>query len=1006
MIATRIAARVPHVAALAALAVCLLIAPTTTFAQNDAADEALLPEAVSEFDVEMRGRFAWQWKTAAGELAILFQGDFQLTLGRRRLSAEDAVVWIATQRDSRGQTFHVLTVYLSGNAEVAESVGTVTVDNVLLVSNLRTSGEIFKSQDSHTKQSAAATEFYERAEAARGRIEAGKPINAQYSAIRRPDGKLPDDPRRAKREVEYQTGSIETAQDKEGNDVFVATGGVYFAQGGRGVNDEIVEIRAKNAVIFPAQGLTESLSGGVGSTPTAKPATPTPAGQMVESAPGSPPPLARPTGQPAPQATGLDGLGASAVAKRVRSVYLEGDVVLSYGSRFIRASRLYYDFELERAIILDSVFRADIPERGIPFYVRADEIRQLSATEFEATNARMTTSEFYTPHYHVGVDKLYLRDMGTMEKQEVGGTGIAGRYEMENASLNINNRPLLFWPRAEGALDTSETLLRGARISYDGDFGMTLQTAWYLFNMLGVETPPGWDASLQLDYFSDRGPAVGANFDYETPDYYGLIRTYLMSDRGVDSQIGPIRREGWDPDSDTRGRALVRHRQKLEDRWDMTIELSYVSDPNFLEIYRRSEWFEGKEQETLFYLRRLEDTEAITFLANWRLLDFVTQTEHLPEFEYRRIGDTFENLPFVSYLESRIGAVRYRPDDRLFFDNRRIFGSGRPFDNRGVSDLTFRIDGREEIEWPFKLANWNLVPFASIRGTYWDGQPLRDGGLWRGLGVFGMRGATQFARVYDNIRSELWDINKIRHIIEPSFVVWGAGSNTRSEFITPFDEGIETVDDFYGAKLGVKQTWQTKRGLEGQQRTVDLLTFNMEVGLFGDQQPNEISNGYVNVFRPEDSRTRNYLAGDVIYRVSDSTAVLYDFNFDLNDQSYDRHSLAVTVERSPRLAYVFGTRYAGDIEMALIGGGFNYKLNEKHITAFRFWHDVDEGDIGEVSLAYIRKMPRWYGGLVFEYDGVDDDYRVTLSFWPEGIPEWTLGSRRFSGVTSTTGIRP
>ncbi|MGE3182030.1 MAG: LPS assembly protein LptD [Phycisphaerae bacterium] len=956
---------------------------------------------MSEFDAEMHGKFAWQWQTPENELAVLFQGDFQFTLGRRRLSSDDAVVWIKTEKSATGKTFHILTVYLSGHAEVAESVGTVTVDHVLLVSNLRTSGEVFKSQDSHTRQSAAATEFYERAKAARDRIEAGKTIDPQYSSVRRPDGKLPPDPQRAQREVEYQTGSIETGKDREGKDVYVATGGVYFAQGGGGVNRDIVEIRAKNAVIFPAQGLADSFGGAAADQEPDAASS----GQNLTTQPGSPPPVAQPL-VPGVPATSASSLGTANVAKRVRSVYLEGDVVLSYGSRFIRASRLYYDFELERAIILDSVFRADLPDRGIPFYVRADEIRQLSATEFEATNARVTTSEFYTPHYHVGVDKLYLRDMGTQERQEIAGSGIAGRYELENASLNVNNQPILFWPRAEGNLDTSETLIRRARVAYDGDFGSTIQTSWYLFNLLGMQTPPGWDASLHLDYFSDRGPAIGADFDYETPDYYGLIRSYLMTDDGFDTQLGPIRRNEWEPSSETRGRLLVRHRQKLENKWELTLEGSYVSDPNFLEIYRRSEWFEGKEQETLLYLKRAEDTEAVTFLTNWRLLDFITQTEHLPELEYRRIGDVFEGLPFVSYLESRIGAVRYRPDDRFYFDQRRIFGTGQPFDNKAPTDTTFRIDGREEVEWPFKFANMNLVPFASLRGTYWDGQPLRDNGLWRGLGVFGVRGATTLAKVYDSVRSELLDINRIRHIIEPNFVVWGAGSNTRSEFITPYDEGIETVDDFYGAKVGVKQTWQTKRGPEDAQRTVDLLSLNLEVGVFGDAQPGEISNGYVNTFRPEDSRTRNYFAGDVVYRLSDSTALLYDFNFDLNDQTYDRHSVAITVERSPRLAYVFGTRYASDISMSLVGGGFNYKLNEKHITAFRFWHDIDEGDIGEVSVAYIRKMPRWYGGLVVEYDGVDDDFRVTLTLWPEGIPEWTLGSRRFTGVASTTGIRP
>lgn len=950
----------------------------------------------------MRGQYAWQWTDSAGELVVLYNGNFELSIGRRRLTADDAVIWILPQRDTRGRTYHLLHVYLSGNAEVRESAGTSTVDEVLLVSNLRTYGEIYKSQDAHANESAENTDLYKKAAVDRARVEGRLDSGGEYSTVRTPEGARKADVFRPRPFVRYDLGNVESAKTDAGEPVYIASGGVYFASGG-GERKDLTEIRAQNAVVFPAKGLSEGLlresdNGGVvreGSHKSSR-ARIEPEMPVVEKSAGASGPL-----------------DTGAIRGQIRSVYLEGDVVLSSGSRFVRASRLYYDFELERAIILDSVFRADVPERGIPLYVRAEEIRQLSATEFQATNARVTTSEFYTPHYHVGVERLYLRDLSASPRAAAEGatpsqtaaSGLAGTFEAENTTLNIENMPVLAWPKAEGRLDQSETLIRRFSFGYDGDFGVTVRTAWYLFNMLGIPAPPGVDATLRLDYSSDRGGGVGVNSDYQTDRNVGLLRTYYAYDRGYDSQLGPIRRAEHEPESDNRGRALWRHKQFLEDDWEVWLELSYVSDPNFLEIYERSEWFEGKEQETAIYLRRARGTEAISLLANWRLLDFVTQTEHLPDLEYRRIGDTLGDTPLVSYAEGRFGSVRYRPDDRRFFDERQLPLLGA-FANDGLTDATFRVDGREELELPMKLGGLNLVPFGVIRGSYWDGQPFDRGGLWRGFGMYGLKGALTMSRVYDDAQSTLFDVNRIRHVVKPNFVVWNSHSNVESDRITPFDEGVETISDFYGAKIALNQVWQTKRGPADRQRSVDLVTLNLEVGAMGNQQPGEISNGYVNMTRPEDSRTRNYLAGDLTYRISDSTALLYDFNFDLNDRSYDRHAIAITVERNPRVSYVLGARSAGDIEMSLAGGGFNYKLSEKHITALRYWHDLDRNDVGELAFSYIRKLPRWYAGFNIEYDGVDDDTRVSLTLWPEGIPEWALGSRRFTGLSTSTGIRP
>ena len=954
-------------------------------------DEPLLPDMISELDIEMRARYVRQWREDDGTLVLMFSGGFRLDMGRRRLSSNDAIVWITPRRtEPEGRKYYELMVYLSESAEIRELAGTAIGDNALLVSNLRTFGRIIKQHDAHSPEAMTESSVYQRALQARARREAGyvEPSEGQEGI----DVVHPDADRRKearpRRTLRWRLANVSSAQTADGETVQVATGGVYFSQAGS-PDSPTLEIIADNAVVFMAQGAVEAFFG----TDVEGQARDTITDDDAAQPEGEEHP---PTDQDDQEQPDADTILSpqTGIAKEIRAVYLEGDVMLSLGDRYVRAGRLFYDFELSRALILDAVFRADIPERGIPLYVRADEIRQLSQREFSATNARVSTSEFYTPHYHIGAEKVYIHDRTSRDASGSPAATVTGSYELRNTTLNVGGVPIAWWPYSKGDFEASETLIRRFRTGYSDDDGVSVETAWYLFNMLGTRPPEGFDATLRLDYLSRRGPAVGVDTDYERENYFGFARNYYIYDEGEDN-LGPLRDNT--PDDKNRGRILWRHRHYLPNDWEATHEISYVSDPGFLEEYEKSEWFEGKEQETVLYLKRARDTEAITFLANWRLLDFVTQTEHLPDVTYRRIGDTWLD-PVVLYHESRGGAVRYRPDDRRFFDERH-------FNNNGVTDLTLRMDLRQEAELPIKMPGLNIVAFASGRGSYWDGQPLDDDGLWRGLGVYGVRGGAYLGRVYDDIHSELFDINRIRHIVQPHFVAWWANSNARGTIITPFDEGIETIDDFYGFAGGVRQVWQTKRGGEGKQRTVDLLTFNLETGFFGDQQ-DERSNGYANPIRPEDSRTRNYLAGDLIYRMSDTTSLLYDFNLDVNDWSFDRHNVSLAIERLPRLAYVFGWRHAGDIDLDLVGGGFNYRLNEKHITACRLWYDVDRGELGELAVSYVRKLPRWYFAVNFEVDEVFDDVKVSISFWPEGIPEWTLGSRRFTGLSTTTGIKP
>lgn len=1008
------AARMAQGALFAGVLVALLAVATPALAFQDFADEPLLPELISDAPVEMHGRYAQQWRQADGTAVVIFSGGFHMSFGQRELSSVDAVVWLRSATESRSadnlrppRKYLSLTVYLNGKARVREPGGTITEDSILLVSNLNTTGTVSKTHDTHTEEKGESLDLYARAMEDLALISGDGPAGAAPttqvaggsggapSVLRGSDAGIRDRDK-APQFIRFRFANVEpvTVEAGERSDqLYVATGGVYFGQTGT-PDMAVLEITADNAVIFPGPstnaGLFDEALLSVTPTPSESGAAPAAARNT-----GSPPGLNLPTA-PASE-TGNEPYGVQGVEQRIEGVYLEGDVVLVLGERFIRADRLYYDFQEDRALILDAVYRMDIPGRDIPLYIRANEIRQLSSREFAARDAQITTSEFRSPHYHVGASQVYLRDRTVRDESGQPVDRARGEYELTDATLNVLGLPILYWPFTRGDIEESETLVRGFELSYSEDFGAQINTTWDLFNLMNIRRPPGYDARLELGYYSERGPLAGLDVDYKQEDYFGLARTFYIYDDGLDD-LGPLRDN--EPDDEHRGRILTRHKHFLPNDWELNLEFSWVSDPGFLEEYERSEWFEGKDQETVVYLKRAKEVDAITLLANWRLLEFVNQTEHLPEVTYRRIGDTALD-PFVMYHESRVGNVRYRLDQRQYILTPQ-------FSNDGESDSTFRADGRQEFELPLKFAGLglNVVPFATFRASYWDGQPLDDGGLWRGFGMYGVRGSGYFSRVYDDIRSEMFDVDRIRHIIQPEFAAWWSHSNTRSELITPFEEGIETIDDFYGAMLGVRQIWQTKRGVGEYQRTTDLLTFNLEAGFFGDPQEDENSNGYINPIRPEDSRTENYVRGDVIWRVSDSTSLLYDFNFDLNDGSFDRQNLSIAIERLPRLSYVFGWRQANDIDLNFVGGGYNYRLNEKHITAFRVWVDADRGELGEMTIAYIRKLPRWYFSINLEIDEVFDDASITVSMWPEGIPEWTLGSRRFTGLSSTTGIRP
>lgn len=973
-----------------------VVSPMRVSAQSGASDfdkiEPLLPPGISDANLELYGKFAYVWDLDDGTHVVEVLGNFSARMGRYELNSRDAVVWFK-HRPWQNRRYLEAEIYLREGAEIIQPGGTVETGPVLLVT-LRTFGKILLNIDSHAPTDDSDGDLFQEGRRARRLLYAAPADEAEESEtplqVAPSLERLQMDRPKIRKMVNYSAD--QTLHEQHGDQsMVIVIGNVFVAQGSPAKSGEYLELRSDAAVLYlRADQISGALPGLVGED---EPKSDSSGSKELEQIPDVAP-------KDEPKLSGPERSDRQTMQQWVSAVYLEGDVVLTRGQRMIRASKLYYDFESDRALILDVVTRAFEPSRGLPIYVRAEQVRQLDAKTYTAKNSQLTTSEFHTPHVAIGAKEVEFVDITSRDESgDIIGVQ-AGKYRAKHTTLNLEGRPLSYWPYSSGTFSRDRQAFKSAKMGYNNEFGGTFESRWYLFNLMGLQAPEGFDATLKLDYFTERGPGFGIDMDYQQEDYYGLVRSYFIYDEDEDD-FGGLRGSE-EPDTKYRGRWLWRHRQFLPKGWELTLETAYLSDDNFLESYERNEFENAKDQENVLYLLKRQDNWQFSSLLNYRANEFLTQTERLPDTRLTLIGEPLGDVA-TFYSDNRLGLVRYRPDERLRFSK----SDSGSFGNLGRTGSVVRGDTRQEVQFLLPdLGPVKLTPFFMARGTAWDDSPASEGGggEQRGMVGYGIHGNVIATRVYDNVESELFDLHRLRHVVKFDATAWNAHTNFDPMELTPFDSGVEDIDDFGGVTMGLRQRLQTKRGGPGRWRTVDWITLDVEAGFFHDAQKGEDTHGDFIFARPEDSISSSFIAGNFQYRLSDSTVFVYDGVYDVNRGNVGTSNVSLAVEREPRLAYYLGWRYIHDTDNSLLAFGANYKLSEKHTLAFRELYDIQEGRNFSTQVIYIRKWPRWYTAIEFDIDRSLEDVGINLSVWPEGAPRLGLGSKRFTGLTDSVGL--
>ncbi len=670
---------------------------------------------------------------------------------------------------------------------------------------------------------------------------------------------------------------------------------------------------------------------------------------------------------------------------------------------------MYYDFLTDRAVLTNAVVHSIEPTTQLPVAVRARQIRQLSLGEYAAEDVELSTSQFALPSYSIAAaDRIYVPQRHTGDPR-LGNPITCGPRDTVFRFIGV---PDYWLPAAGGSMTDRGSPLRGPSVENSTRYGVGVRTQWGLFESLGYPPPEGLDAAFRLDYLSDRGPAGGLEGEYsggyltdparERWSFEGEFDSYFVNDKGFDS-FGRLPTE-LDDDRELRGHALWQHQHFFPDDWQAQLRAGYVSDPTFLEEWFERDFEQDAPHDLMAYLKRQEDTEAFTLLLQLQPNNVVTtadllqeqfEVERFPEVGYHRIGDSLLDDRLTFFSDNRVSLLNFNRTGATLreqgFEPAAGVVPGIPsLGFTGTNDdATLRGDFRQEVNYPVSVGPFRVVPYGIGRYTGYDDSPLA-GSKHRLFGGVGTRINTSFWAVDNSVNSRLFDLHRVRHLVEPEVNLFTAGQTVDRRDVFIYDEEVDAINDVSVAQVALNQRWQTKRGGPGRWRSVDFFTLRLEANFFANEPPPEelAPLGFRGLFfpsLPETSVPRDSVNGDFLWRLSDHTAVIGDAQFNLEQDTLATASVGLVTRRDVNLLYFLGLRYIEELESNIATIFVQYDLSPKYMLVGVQNYDFGQNENVSSALEVRRRFDTFsvIGRVV--YNERDNQSGFSFNIIPNGV---------------------
>jgi len=706
----------------------------------------------------------------------------------------------------------------------------------------------------------------------------------------------------------------------------------------------------------------------------------------------------------------------------VEGIYLEGAVQATDGEYSLRGARIYYDLKENRAAIVDAVLRTyDRKRRDLPIYLRAAELRQVAADEWAAERASVSTSEFFTPHLAIGVDRVTV----TKQPAESGG----GVYvDARGAALEAGGARIVPLPGYEGPVERIP--LRSLEVGFENNRGMQIGTSWDLATLLGRPQVRGVDSELHVDAYTERGAGVGSTFRLSEEFGKGVIDLYSLYDTGGSDRTSSG--ELVEQDAGMRGIIDADWRTALDPNLTLRAQLAAISDETFVSAWRQQAFNQRREYETSVELIGTSENTSLSLYAKHDLEDFISNSyllasrgytvDKLPELSYHRVGD--EPLEGVTWTQQWSAAsMALRPTtgtpNSLGVPTGAwggAIGAATPIDEAyaaaGYDDGSVaRLDTRHELSTPFTNGWATLTPFVMGQFTGYIGDALEaydpDVESLRMQAGGGVRGSMRFVRVDDSAQSRLLDVNRLRHIVEPYSTLWyGWDSNDPGE-LPVYDQAYEGTSAGTALNLGLRQTLQTQRGGAGAWRSVDWM--KLDLGVVLNDKSDEFTpeavdplDPYASLrwaqspvpafysFRPELSQWGSHAYGASTWQLSDALTLGGTATYLFDDREFvtdpdsvlpnlARASLGLAMRHNPVTSTYIEYRYVAPTSTELLQVGLLYEIGKRYMLAVSPQYDLSAGDFRALSGSITRTFPDFDLNADAGYDLVQDQTFVGLS---------------------------
>jgi hypothetical protein len=284
---------------------------------------------------------------------------------------------------------------------------------------------------------------------------------------------------------------------------------------------------------------------------------------------------------------------------------------------------------------------------------------------------------------------------------------------------------------------------------------------------------------------------------------------------------------------------------------------------------------------------------------------------------------------------------------------------------------------------PLAIGPLNVMPFAVGRFTAYSDDFESFNGTTdksRAFGAVGVRTQTQIQRVDNSVESRLFDLHRMRHVIEPRLVAWyGAANDLDLGDLPVYDQAVESIGGGAVIEAAVRNVWQTQRGGPGRWRSVDVLTVDASYVHNSDDVNVRSPTPQFFAYRPEYSQFGEHVHGSVIWLLSDHFSVAGEATYDVDKDVVARGSIGTEMRHSPLLSTFVEYRFIEIDDTQLLEIGWDYRLTPKYRVAVRPQWDFEADDFRAVRLLVTRRFPDFELTFEVRRDEIEDETTIGAS---------------------------